>query len=137
MKAAEFPAAALSVNVTAMVCGEPFAPAAPIVTTSLKVPAESPLEETVSPSVDGAVPDVADRVSHDCVLLAVQLSVPTPVLAIVTLCGVGFVKPAVAEKLTAFEETLNLGIAAFTIKVTPTVCGDDTAPGALTVTVSV
>src|SRR5690349_22581999 len=91
----------------------------------------------VRPNEDGAVPEVAERVSQDCVLLAVQLSVPTPVLAIVTVCGAGLVKPAVAVKVTAFVDTVKVGIAAFTTKLTFMVCGEDAAPGALIVTVSV
>ena len=101
------------------------------------MPAERPPEDIVSPNEDGAVPEVAERVSQDCVLLAVQFSVPTPVLAMVTVCGAGLVKPAVAVKVTAFVDIVNVGIAAFTTNVTFTVCGEDPAPAALTVTVSV
>src|SRR6185437_10131010 len=59
------------------------------------------------------------------------------VLAMVTVCGAGLVKPAVAVKVTVFVDTVNVGIAAFTTNVTFTVCGEDPAPGALIVTVSV
>jgi hypothetical protein len=72
-------------KVTAIVCGDPVAPGALTVTVSVYVPAVSPEIETERPKLDGAVPELAGRVSHDCVLPAVQLSVPPPVFVMFTL----------------------------------------------------
>ncbi len=48
------------------------------------MPDESPVFEIERPRLDGAVPEPADRVSHGCVFVAVQFSVPPPVLVMLT-----------------------------------------------------
>jgi hypothetical protein len=97
----------------------------------------NPAIEIESPRLAGAVPEAADKVSQDCVLDAVQLNVPPPVFEILTFWDAGFEAPAVAEKLTLNEPTLNCGGrgALPTTSVTATVCVPALPP--LIVTVSV
>ena len=92
--------------------------------------------DTLSPRVDGAVPAVEERESQDAVLLAVQLSVPPPVLEMLMFWVAGLEPPAVAVKDAVFEDTVNTGAAALTTNVTATFCGEPTAPLAVTVMVS-
>jgi hypothetical protein len=68
------------------------------------------------------VPEPADSVSHDCVLLAVQFSVPPPVLLMFTLCPAGFAAPVVPEKLALVVESVTTG-GGVSVSVTVTVCG--------------
>jgi hypothetical protein len=59
------------------------------------VPALNPATETDTETVDGAVPDDADKVSHDMLDVAAQVSVPVPPLAIWRDCAEGAVPPVV------------------------------------------
>jgi hypothetical protein len=74
------PPAPLTVKVTGTLTGVLVAPAALMVIVPLNVPAASPLMLTDAVSVDGAVPLAGLTVSHDASSVAVQLSVPAPVL---------------------------------------------------------
>ena len=99
--------------------------------------AANPAVEIESPRLAGAVPEAADRVSQDCVLPAVQLSVPPPLFVILRFWDAGFEPPAAAEKVKVDAPTLNIGGggAALTTSVTATVCVPALPP--FTVTVSV
>ena len=59
--------------------------------------------------VDGAVPEDADRVSQDCVLLAVHASVLPPVLAMFTTWELGLLPPTVAKKVAEVADKLRTG----------------------------
>lgn len=83
-----------------------------------------------------ADPDVADKVSHDCVLLALQLIEPLPVFETITGCEGGLEAPEVAENVRLPVETDKAGGAA-KFSVTLMVAGDPVAPADATVTVSV
>ncbi len=100
------------------------------------MPDESPAFEIERPRLDGAVPEPADSVSQDWVLLAVQFSVPPPVLVMVTLWPVGLAAPVVPEKLAQVVDRVRTG-GGISVRVTVTVCGDPVAPDAVIVTVSV
>ena len=63
------------------------------------VAAANPAVEIERPRLAGAVPEAAESVSQGCVLVAVQLSVPPPVLVIPMFCDAGFEPPAAAEKV--------------------------------------
>src|SRR6185312_5913278 len=84
----------------------------------------------------GATPDVAVRVIQDCVLLAIQLRAPPPVLAIETLWNAGLTPPLVAENAAAWVESESTGGAPVRIKITEIVCGELLAPKAAMVMVS-
>ena len=62
--------------------------------------------------VAGAVPDVSESDNHDWVLLAVQLSVPPPVLVILTVCAAGLLPPAIPEKVKLFPDTCSAGVGS-------------------------
>jgi hypothetical protein len=98
-----------TVRVTLTVWGDPVAPAAATVTVSLYVPAASPAMEVLRVKAEGALPEVEDRVSQDCVLLAVHVSVPPPVLEMFTACELGLLPPAVVEKLAEAADKLRTG----------------------------
>ena len=94
-------------------------------------------------SVEGAVPEVADRVTQFCVFAAAQFMVPVPVFMILTAWDAGSVAPTtfanpseVRDKLRTGDDG-GTGVAAARISVTLTVLGDPVAPEELTVTVSV
>ena len=88
--------------------------------------------------MEGAVPEAADKVNQDWVLLAVQFSAPPPEFVTVMFFAAGFEPSAVAEKITDVLETFKAGDggAAAIFNVIFTVCGDPSAPDAETVTVS-
>ena len=127
-------------NVTAIVAGDPAAPEAVTVTVSVYVPAPNP--EVFAPMVSvagdppAADPEVPDNVSQDCVLLALQLNVPEPVLEIVTGCEVGLAAPAVAENVSVPLDNDTVG-GVIKLSVMLTVDGDPVTPDDVTVTVSV
>src|SRR5689334_10367056 len=87
--------------------------------------------------VAGAAPEVAFRVSQDCVLVAVQPRDPPPAFAIETLCAAGLVPPLVAENAAAWVDSESTGGAPVSVKVTEIVCGELVASEAATVMVSV
>jgi hypothetical protein len=103
--------ALLRFSVTLTVAGEPPAPEALMVTVSVQVPAASPDVFTPIDKLAGAVPEDADKVSHGCVLPAVQLSVPPPVFEIVTGWEAGLLPPAVAENVRDPVDRDNTGEA--------------------------
>lgn len=86
-----------------------------------------------------ADPEIADSVSHDWVLPAVQLKVPPPVFEMVNGCEPGFVPPVVAERVSDVPDNVRTGFEGpdpVRFKVTPIVTGDPAAPGAVIVIVS-
>jgi hypothetical protein len=85
--------------------------------------------------VEGAVPDVGLTLSHVALSLAVQFSVPPPVLVMFKDWFAGLAPPA-AVKLKLVGLTPIVGeAAALTVNVTGTVTGVLVAPAALIVTV--
>lgn len=76
---------ALTVRLTATVCGVLVAPEAAMVMVPEYEPAESPEVFIVAVSVPEPVPDAGLRVSQAALSLAVQLKVPVPELVIVTV----------------------------------------------------
>jgi hypothetical protein len=124
-------------NVTFTDFGEPLAPGEVIVNVSVYVPAVRLPVATLNPKLDGAVPELPDRVSQLCVLLALQFSDPPPAFEMLTFCAAGLAPPTVAEKVTPVGDTLNDGCAALITNVTLTDAGELVAPGAVTVMVSV
>ena len=79
------------------------------------------------------VPEAGERVSHGALLLAVQVSVPPPVLLIVSVWAAGLLVPccAVNDKLGVLTPMAGGTGAAVTLNVTRTDTGG--APGALSV----
>ena len=69
------------------------------------MPAANPAVTNESSKLDGAVPEVADRVTHDWVLAAVQVSVPLPVFVMVMFCELGFGPRAVPDGFTPVAKT--------------------------------
>src|SRR5437868_3861148 len=66
--------------------------------------------EALSIKPAGAVPEAAESVNHDWVLLADQLSVPPPVLLMFTICEFGLLPPAKPLKLAALEDKPRIGV---------------------------
>ena len=58
------------------------------------------------------VPDAGERVNHPAVSLAVQVSVPPPVLEILNVLGAGVAPPAVPEKVRLLTLSWIAGVAA-------------------------
>src|SRR5579862_796565 len=58
----------------------------------------------------GAVPEAADSVIQDCVLLADQFSVPPPVLLMVTACELGLLPPVKPLKLAVLADKFRIGV---------------------------
>ena len=107
----ETPSAAdkdLTFSVTFTVCGEPVAPAEFTTMLSVYVPGAKPVAAALMTRVEGAVPEFADNVSHGCVALAFQASVPLPLFVIVTLCEPGLLPPAIAAKPSMFADTFSV-----------------------------
>ena len=100
---------AVTARVTVTVCGEEPAPAAVTVMVSVYVPAARPLVATASPKLAGAVPDAAERVSHDWVFAAVQLRVPLPLFVMAIFCALGLLPPATPEKLSVLAARCKAG----------------------------
>ena len=61
------------------------------------------------------MPEVAPSTSQGCVLAAVQLSVPPPLLEIVMACEAGFAPPAVPLKLRVADEAVPVVIESWAI----------------------
>ena len=89
---------------------------------------------TEAVNVDGAVPLVGLRLSHEALSEAVQFKVPPPVLLTATFCVAGLEPPCTAEKLSDVGLRPMAGGGA-TVRVTETVRGLLLAPVALTVIV--
>ncbi len=86
--------------------------------------------------MEGAVPESADKVTQDWLLLAVQLRVPTPELVMVTVCAAGLGPKTVPDGFRPVVDRFRLG-GGIRVRVTVTVCGDPVAPVEVMVTVSV
>jgi hypothetical protein len=126
------------VKLTPICCGEVLAPGALTVTVPVYVPAASPAVAAVTVSVLGAVPVLGLTPNHAWLLVALQFSVPPPVLLMLIVRAAGFAPPSTALKLRLVGLTPNAGgTGALTVKVTVTLCGAFSAPGALTVTAPV
>jgi hypothetical protein len=122
-------------NVTKMSLGlEEAAP--PTMTVPVWVPGVNPAPLTLTVSVADApaasVPDGALTPIHDSDGVAIQFSVPSPVLETTTACPAGE-PPVIALNVSAVALTPTLA-AEFTFSVTATVCGLFDAPASLTVT---
>src|SRR5581483_12012956 len=88
------------------------------------VPAARPARLAPIVRVPAFVPEAGETVSHEELLVAVQLSVPAPLLEIETDCEAGFELPAVPLKLRAAAETERAGVgAAATFRVAEMVLG--------------
>src|SRR5262245_28239510 len=93
---------------------------------------------TEAVSVEGAVPLAGVTVSQGALSLAVQLSVPPPVLVMLIVRFAGLLSPTVAVKLRLAGLTPMVGCcggAELTVKVTGTLTGVLMAPVALMVIV--
>ena len=123
------------VRVTAIVAGDPAAPAAFTVTVPLYVPAAMPERFGWIEIEPAPVPEAGETESQPVVVEADQFKVPLPEFAMATLCAEGFAPPTVPAKERLFEATLSDGAAAAaTDRVTAIVAGDPVAPEAPTVT---
>ena len=121
----------LMVRVIGILSGELEAPAAVIVTVPVCVPTASPALFIDTVSVEGAVPEVGLTVIHVLLSVAVQLSVPTPVLVMEMVLGEGFGPAGPVVKLRLVGLTPITGVATFSVTVT--VLGELLAPGEVTV----
>jgi hypothetical protein len=90
--------AGFTVSVTAIAWGEFEAPVAVTVIVAVYVPELSPAGFTDTLTVDGAVPEVWPRTTQGCDVVAAQVSVPPPLLAIARLNGGGLPAPWAAVK---------------------------------------
>src|SRR5689334_18982688 len=85
-----------------------------------------PAEFTVTTGCEVAVPELGAMVSHGVVVVAVQVMLPDPVLAMVMVCalsGAFSVTPLVATKFSVSGCTERTGAdAAVRVNVTFTVC---------------
>src|ERR687888_506106 len=129
-------AAEVTVSVTAIVFGEPVAPAvvAVTVTVAVYVPAASPVTDGLTESVAGAVALAGVTVSHDASSDAVTSNVPPPVFVTDTVCAAGFAPPCTAVKARLVGETDSAGgVGGSTVSVTGMVFGEPVAPVAVTV----
>jgi hypothetical protein len=125
-----------TIKVTAIVNGEPCAPAAVTVTLPVYVPAARLATVAEICNVCGAVPLAGETLNHVESVAAVKLSVPPPVFETLTLCAAGFAPPCTAFMLSVVGETDNTagGTGCDTIRVTVIVDGEPCAPAAVTVT---
>jgi len=99
-----------NVNVTGRVFV--VAPLAATVTRALYVPAPRPEVLTVATTVPEFVPVVGLSVSHAALSVAVQDSVPLPVVVTLMLCAAGLVPPAAPLKLSADGPRVITGVEA-------------------------
>ena len=87
-------------------------------------------------ALPGAVPEAGLRLSQAPLSPTVQLSVPPPVLVMLTVLAAGFVPPCVPvnDRLVGLRPIV--GDAAATVSVTGTACGVFVAPVAVAVIVA-
>ena len=74
----------------------------------------------VTVTLDGAVPEAADKLNQGCVLLAVQFSVPPLLFAMVMAWDAGLLPSTVPEKLRDPGATLKAGSDEDTFNITVT-----------------
>lgn len=98
VKVAEDEVGADTVKVTGMVLGEFVAPVDAIEMVALYVPVARPVVLMLIVDVPVPVPEVGLGVNHVASSLTVQLSVPPPVLEIVSPWFIGFDPPCMAVK---------------------------------------
>jgi len=127
-------AVATTVNITGTVTGE--APVAFIVTVALWLPTVKVPVLTVSVTAPFPVPEAGLSLNQAALSLAVQLSVPPPVLLMLKVWVAGLVPPCVAakERLVGLTPMAGGTGAVVTVNVTGTVTED--APVAFIVTVA-
>ena len=124
-----------TVSVTAIVFGDPDAPAAVTVTSVVYVPAARPLIDGVTVIVPALVPLPGERLSQLALSDAVQSIDPPPVLVTDSVLAAGLDPPCVALNDRLAGDTDNAGgVAGSTVSVTAIVFGDPDAPAAVTVT---
>jgi hypothetical protein len=113
------------------------APEAVIVIGELTVPALNPVVLTLTVRDPFPVPDDGLTLSQAAFSVALQLSVPEPVLVMVIVWLAGFVPPwtPVNDKFVVLKPMVGVG-AAVTVSVTETVCGVFVAPVALIVIIA-
>ena len=126
--------AVVMVKVTGMVLGLLVAPEALTVIVPVYVPTARPEILTDAASVEGAVPLLGLRESHEASSEADHARVPPPVLVMETFCEDGLELPCTAVKLN--EVGLNpIAGGGLTVRVTEMLRGLLLAPVALTVIV--
>jgi hypothetical protein len=125
----------VTVNVTAIVAGEPCAPDAVTVTSPLYVPATSVPNAAEICNVFAAVPLVGLTVSQDALLAAAKLSVLPPVFVRLTDAAAGFFPlPCTALNATEDVESERTGGGGATVNVAVIFAGEPWAPPAVIVT---